>query len=138
LAFIASCCTALFNGFCRLCLRMRAALFYVGFHCLSLHVSAYMAIFKSVGFFIYLRILLRCFFLRGHTLRVFHLCFVPVLFSFVFLVYFVSKIQSYMDSIACSDYDLRDWDAILSCGRTSTFRSNISLPKSWMFASCCV
>jgi ABC-type arginine/histidine transport system permease subunit len=31
-----------------------AALLYVGFHCLSLHVSAYMAIFKGVGFFIYL------------------------------------------------------------------------------------
>jgi hypothetical protein len=50
------------NGYCRLCLRLRAALLYVGFHCLSLHVSAYMAIFKSIGIFIYLRILLRCFF----------------------------------------------------------------------------
>jgi hypothetical protein len=44
-----------------LCLRLRSALLYVGFHCLSLHVSAYMAIFRCVGFFIYLRILLRCF-----------------------------------------------------------------------------
>jgi hypothetical protein len=37
-----------------LCFRLRAALLYVGFHCLSLHVSAYMAIFKCVGFLIYL------------------------------------------------------------------------------------
>jgi hypothetical protein len=37
----------------RLCLRLRAALLYVGFHCLSLHVSAYMAIFRCVGVFIY-------------------------------------------------------------------------------------
>jgi hypothetical protein len=34
---------------CRVCFRLRAALLYVGFHCLSLHVSAYMAIFKCVG-----------------------------------------------------------------------------------------
>jgi hypothetical protein len=38
---------------------------------------------QCVGFFIYLRILLHCLFLRGHTLRVFHLCYVPVLFSFM-------------------------------------------------------
>jgi hypothetical protein len=37
-------------------------LYYVGLNCLSLHVSAYMAIFKRVGIFIYLRILLGCFF----------------------------------------------------------------------------
>jgi hypothetical protein len=42
------------NWYCRLCFRLRAALLYVGFHCLSLNVSAYMAIFKRVGFFIYL------------------------------------------------------------------------------------
>jgi hypothetical protein len=40
-------------GCCRLCLRLRAALLYVGLHCISLHVSAYMAIFKRVGVFIY-------------------------------------------------------------------------------------
>jgi hypothetical protein len=44
----------LFNGYCRLCFHLRAALLYVGFHRLSLHVSAYMAIFQCVGFFIYL------------------------------------------------------------------------------------
>jgi hypothetical protein len=49
-------------GFCRLCLRLRAALLHVGFHCLSLHVSAYMAIFRCVGVFVYLRLLLRCLF----------------------------------------------------------------------------
>jgi hypothetical protein len=73
----------------------RAALLYVVFHCLSLHVSAYMAIFRYVGVFIYiyfdifkdpssLLFWFTAFFLRGHNLRVFHLCFVPVLFSFVF------------------------------------------------------
>jgi hypothetical protein len=63
-------------------------LYCVVFHCLSLHVSAYMAIFKCVGYlFSYAwRILLRCFFPRGHTLHVFRLCFVPVLFSFVIFV----------------------------------------------------
>jgi hypothetical protein len=42
------------NGYCRLCFRLRSVLLYVGFHCLSLHVSAYMAIFKCVRFFIYI------------------------------------------------------------------------------------
>jgi hypothetical protein len=37
-------------------------------------VFHYMAIFRCVGFFIYLRILLRCLFLRSHTLHVSHLC----------------------------------------------------------------
>jgi hypothetical protein len=35
---LASCCTVLLNGHCRLCFSLRAALFYVDFHCLSLHV----------------------------------------------------------------------------------------------------
>jgi hypothetical protein len=39
------------QGYCRLCFRLRAALLYVGFRCLSLHVSAYMAIFRRVGCF---------------------------------------------------------------------------------------
>jgi hypothetical protein len=43
-----------FHGYCMLCLRLRAALLYVGFHYLSLHASAYVAIFKCVGVFIYL------------------------------------------------------------------------------------
>jgi hypothetical protein len=30
---------------------LRAALFYVSVHCLTVHVSAYMAIFKCVGYF---------------------------------------------------------------------------------------
>jgi hypothetical protein len=51
---LASCCTVLFNGYCRLCFHLHAALLYVGFRCFSLHISAYMAIFKCVGFFIYL------------------------------------------------------------------------------------
>jgi hypothetical protein len=50
---LASCCTVLFNGYCRLWFHLRAVLLYFGFHCLSLHASAYMAIFKCVGFFIY-------------------------------------------------------------------------------------
>jgi uncharacterized membrane protein len=42
------------NGFCRSCLRLRAALLYVGFHCLSLHVSVYIAIFRcSIYIYIY-------------------------------------------------------------------------------------
>jgi hypothetical protein len=57
---LASCCTVLFNSFCRLCFRLRAALLYVGFHWLSLHVSAYMAIFKCVGYF-YFHMLEDCF-----------------------------------------------------------------------------
>jgi hypothetical protein len=36
----------LFNGYCRLYLRLPVALLYIVFHCLSLHVSAYMAIFR--------------------------------------------------------------------------------------------
>jgi hypothetical protein len=80
---LASCCTVLFNGYCRLCFRLRAALLCFGFHCLSLHVSAYMAIFRCVEYlFSYVRrILLRCFFWfaalfsRRHPLYVFHLCF---------------------------------------------------------------
>jgi hypothetical protein len=49
-----------------------------------------MAIFRRVGYFIFIclkdsdSLLFFClFFSRGHTLHVFHLCFVPVLFSFV-------------------------------------------------------
>jgi hypothetical protein len=71
------------KGFC-------FAAFWV--HCLSLHVSAYMAIFMRVGYFIFIclkdsaSLLFFCLFWRGHTLHVFHLCFVPVLFSFVIFV----------------------------------------------------
>jgi hypothetical protein len=43
------------------------------FHCLSLRVSAYMAIFKCVGVFVYLRSLLRCFF-HVVTLCMFVIC----------------------------------------------------------------
>jgi hypothetical protein len=47
----------IYNGFFRLCFRLLAALLYVGFHCFSLHVSAYMAIFMCVWFFnIYIHI----------------------------------------------------------------------------------
>jgi hypothetical protein len=45
----------MFNGYSGLCFRLRVALSYGGFHCLSLHVSAYMTIFKCVRFFIYSR-----------------------------------------------------------------------------------
>jgi hypothetical protein len=51
---LASCCTVLFNGFCRLCLILREALLYVGFHCLTLYITAYMAIFKCVGYFYFI------------------------------------------------------------------------------------
>jgi hypothetical protein len=63
-------------------------LYCVGFHCLSLHVSAYMAIFKRVGlinFQMPAGFCFAAFFSSGHTL--FHLCFVPVLFSFVILFF---------------------------------------------------
>jgi hypothetical protein len=79
-----------FAGYVSVCVQLYCMLV---FHCLSLHVSAYVAIFMCVWFFnIYIQIfkdsaslvfLVRCPFLRGHTLYVFHLCFVPVLFSFV-------------------------------------------------------
>jgi hypothetical protein len=36
-----------FAGYVSVCVQ----LYYVGFHCLSLHVSAYMAIFRCVGHF---------------------------------------------------------------------------------------
>jgi hypothetical protein len=39
-----------FAGYVSLCMQ----LYCVGFHCLSLHVSAYMAIFMSVGYFIFI------------------------------------------------------------------------------------
>jgi hypothetical protein len=35
-----------FAGYVSVCVQLH----YVGFHCLSLHVSAYMAIFKCVGY----------------------------------------------------------------------------------------
>jgi hypothetical protein len=54
MTFMAEAVSKKSHGFCRLYLRLRAALLYVGFHCISLHVSAYMAIFRCVGFFIYL------------------------------------------------------------------------------------
>jgi hypothetical protein len=63
-------------------------LYSASFHCLTIHVSAYMAIFRCVVYF-YLCLkesasLVFClsFLSRGHIAR-FHLCFVPVLFSFV-------------------------------------------------------
>jgi hypothetical protein len=65
------------NGYCRLC-------FFLLVFTVSLHVSAYMAIFRCVGYFIFicLKDLLRCFFLsffsRGHTLHV-SICFLYLL-----------------------------------------------------------
>jgi hypothetical protein len=40
--------------FCRLRFRLRAALLCVDFHYFSLHISAHMAIFKCVGYFIFI------------------------------------------------------------------------------------
>jgi flagellar biosynthesis component FlhA len=37
-------------------------------------------------YFLFVCLFVRCIFSRGHTLHVFHLCFVPVLFSFVIFV----------------------------------------------------
>jgi hypothetical protein len=42
-------CTVLFNGFCRLCLRLRAALLYVGFLHGHLQVCRILHIFKDSG-----------------------------------------------------------------------------------------
>jgi hypothetical protein len=68
-----------------------AASLSVGFHCLSLHVSSYMAIFKCVGFFVYLRILLRCFFTWSNTA-----CFPSVFWSCaVFLHFFFCRFLAY-------------------------------------------
>jgi hypothetical protein len=77
------------NGYYRLCLRLRAALLYVGFPlsftaCFGLH--GHLQVCKSLHIFIKesaLLLFLFSAFLRGPTLHVFHLCFVPVLFSFV-------------------------------------------------------
>jgi Ca2+/H+ antiporter len=42
----------IFNVFCRLCFHLRTTL--LCWFCLSLHVSAYMAIFRCVGYFIFM------------------------------------------------------------------------------------
>jgi hypothetical protein len=39
-----------FTGYVSVCVQF----YCVGFHCLSLHVSAYMAIFRCVGYFIFI------------------------------------------------------------------------------------
>jgi hypothetical protein len=87
---LASCCTVLFNEHCRLYLRLCATLLYVGFHCLSLH--GYLQVCRSLHIFIfvYLRILLRCFFFAAFFTWPHSACF-PFVFCFcaVFLrVYF--------------------------------------------------
>jgi hypothetical protein len=72
-----------FAGYVTVCMQ----LYCVDFHCLSLHVSAYMVIFKCVGYF-YFQIpkgfccFFFAFFSRGHTLHI-SICVFPVLFSFV-------------------------------------------------------
>jgi hypothetical protein len=43
-------CSMDFAGYVSVCVQ----LYCVGFHCLPLHVSAYMAIFRSVGYFIFI------------------------------------------------------------------------------------
>jgi hypothetical protein len=65
-----------YNWFCRLCFRLPAALLYVSFHCLSLNVSAYMAMFRCVGYFMFICLkdsASQLFFVHGYTLHVFHL-----------------------------------------------------------------
>jgi hypothetical protein len=66
------------------------SLSYIQLSLFTLHVSAYMAIFMCVGCFIFVflkesasLVLLA----RDHTLHVFHLCFVPVLFSSLILLF---------------------------------------------------
>jgi hypothetical protein len=67
-------------------------LYCVGFHCLSLHVSAYMAIFRCVGYSIFMclkdsaSLLFLYLFSRGHTLHVF-ICVFFFLFSFFTLLF---------------------------------------------------
>jgi hypothetical protein len=77
-----------FAGYVSVCVE----LYCVSFHCLSLHVSAYMAIFKCVGYLYFHMLEGFCFaasflslFSRGHTLHV-SICVFPVLFSFVVFV----------------------------------------------------
>jgi hypothetical protein len=61
-----------FAGYISVCVQ----LYSVGFHCLSLHVSAYMAIFKYVGYFCFHMpegfsfAAFFCLFSRGHILHV--------------------------------------------------------------------
>jgi hypothetical protein len=73
-----------FAGYITVCVQ----LYCVSCHCLTLHVSAYMAIFKCVRYF-YFHISegiffagFFAFFSRGHTLHV-SICVFPVLFFFV-------------------------------------------------------
>jgi hypothetical protein len=78
-----------FAGYVSVCVQLNCA----GFHCLSLHLSAYMAIFKCIGYFIFVclkdsasLLFFLPFFPRGHTLRV-SICVFSVLFSFdIFVV----------------------------------------------------
>jgi hypothetical protein len=71
---------------------LSACSFIVLVFTVSVHISAYMAIFKCVGCFISIclkdsaSLLFFLPFSRGQTLHVFHLCFVHVLSSFVIFV----------------------------------------------------
>jgi hypothetical protein len=83
-------CSMCITGHVSVCVLLYCMLI---FHCLSLHVSNIHGHLQKwslhIFIFIYLRSLLRSFFLCGHTLHVFHLCFVPVLFSFEFFGVFM-------------------------------------------------
>jgi hypothetical protein len=66
-----------FAGYVSVCVQ----LYCVGFHCISLHVSAYLSIFRCVGYFIFICLkdsASLLFFSRGHTLHV-SICVFPVL-----------------------------------------------------------
>jgi hypothetical protein len=68
-------CSVGIAGYVSVCVQ----LYCVGFHCLSLQVSTSMAIFRCVGFFIYIfayawRILLRCFLWLAAFFHVVTLC----------------------------------------------------------------
>jgi hypothetical protein len=91
-----------FNGFCRLCYRLRAALLCC--HCLTLHVSAYMTIFRCVAYFYFHIPEGLCFagflsFLaRGYTLHVsscvFLFCFSSLILLFLGCVFVCFNLPS--------------------------------------------
>jgi hypothetical protein len=80
-------------------------LYCVGFNCLSLHVSAYMAIFKCVGYFIFIclkdsaSLLFFCLFFHMVT----HCMFPSVFFSSVFLRFVVVVSLRVCLSVTCDN-----------------------------------
>jgi hypothetical protein len=79
-------------GYVSVCLQLYCMLVSLSFTTyFGLHGHLQVCRILHIFIFICLRILFAAFFSRGYTLQVFHLCFVPVLFSFVFLQHLASR-----------------------------------------------